>query len=344
MADEEMMASNWNRFKKEAGWVGLVISVLVGQATCTNVLKPVISGMTIDSHGWELFLRVFVATTPLTIAAVIFFSLAFAGQLKNGVQILVAGAFALLGGLAIGEGLGNSSGIDPYKAENFISSFGGGHPLVRAFMTIVWFLTAYYQTYGWANFASSIILGAFFGKWGAWLRLESQSPSGRWGKAGVLETKSLPINKPGTIPQAQPFMAPLRKTLAASTSDIHSLKGRVINLRFYEGGDMPPLSERAFSELFEATTARFICCQLDLTYQASGHQRAVPVRFVFHRNDGKVFGESSLTIQIPPGSTEICESGGVGWSDPGNWPGGRYRVECQANGMVIGKGTFMVKQ
>jgi hypothetical protein len=171
MAEEaNAPASAWDRFKSEGGWLALIISALVGQATITGLLTAAVDPPSLDIEGARLFWQVFLVTTPLTVAGVIFFGLVFAGVLNNGYHVVMAGAASLGLGLFIGTALGSTGGIDLDAA--FAATAGNSGP-AGATKTIWWYLSAYYQLYGIGYFASSILLGGFFGKWAAWLIKEA---------------------------------------------------------------------------------------------------------------------------------------------------------------------------
>lgn len=168
MAAQEAPPSAWERFNSEFGWVALVISALLGQLTVMALLTAMVEGPGgVSLEGVQLFLQVLLVTTPLTIAAIIFFALAFGNVIANGYHLLWAGVGALFGGALIGTALGSSGNIDLDAAYD-ITGGAGSSPAGLA-NAILWFLTAYFQLYGFQFFVASIILGGFFGKWAAWL-------------------------------------------------------------------------------------------------------------------------------------------------------------------------------
>jgi hypothetical protein len=171
MSAPEAPPSAWERFNSEFGWVVLVITALLGQLTVLALLTAVVEGPGgVSLEGAQVFWQVFLVTTPLTIAAIIFFAIVFAGVISSGYHLLWAGAGGLVAGAAIGTGLGTAGNIKLDAAYD-ITGGAGSSPTGLA-NTILWFLTAYFQLYGFQFFVASIILGAFFGKWAAWLYRE----------------------------------------------------------------------------------------------------------------------------------------------------------------------------
>jgi hypothetical protein len=167
MAGEEQ-PSPGKRFSNEAAWVALVIGVILGTAGATEAVGALFESPTFDAEDAVLFGQVFWVTLPFTIGAVVFSALLFADAIKSGIHLLWAGALCLVGGAAFGTAIGSAGNVD-LEAAGLQVQGGGPTGLAK---TIWWFLTAYYQLYGWAYFVSAVLLGVLFGKWAAWLYRE----------------------------------------------------------------------------------------------------------------------------------------------------------------------------
>jgi hypothetical protein len=169
MAGEEQPSPTpGQRFSNEAGWVALAVGVVLGTAGATEVIGALFESPTFDAAGAVLFWQVFWVTLPFTIGAVVFSALLFADVIKSGIHLLWAGALCLVGGAMIGTAIGSAGNVDLDAAA--LQVHGGGPTGLAS--AIWWFLTAYYQLYGWAYFVSAMLLGLLFGKWAAWLYRE----------------------------------------------------------------------------------------------------------------------------------------------------------------------------
>lgn len=165
MAADAAVKSGWDRFRSSGGWVVLILTLIFGTATIDAVVAAVTDGPSLDIEGAVLILQVFLLTFPFAVGVLVFTALAAAEKLKSGIHLLWAGALCLVVGAALGTALGSAGNVNLDEAAVYVH---GGGPSQLA-ESIWWFLTAYYQLYGWQYFVAAIVVGVFFGYWAAWL-------------------------------------------------------------------------------------------------------------------------------------------------------------------------------
>jgi serine/threonine protein kinase len=145
---------------------------------------------------------------------------------------------------------------------------------------------------------------------------------------------------PTNIPQPQPT-APA--ATPASEWDIPSLQANIESLRFFEGPQQqPPHEGRVYSQRFAQSKARYIYYELNLEY--AEHSQAVDfvLDVIYRSPDGSVFAELTGNHRIEADWTSSWHSKGWGWSDPGKWPIGTYRVEMYVAGELVATGSFEI--
>ncbi len=115
--------------------------------------------------------------------------------------------------------------------------------------------------------------------------------------------------------------------------------------RFY-GADYnePPVEKRNFTTVFNKNQAKYIWCQINvnnLAYEKEAHTHKVVWRY--YKPDGTLHGETSNSFEIKPSWKEAWIGSGWGWSDPGYWATGVYRVDVHIDNRKVSSRHFAVK-
>jgi hypothetical protein len=115
------------------------------------------------------------------------------------------------------------------------------------------------------------------------------------------------------------------------------------DLHFYEGGsDAVPSSERNYQSFFVSAETRFIWWESELSFPAPDELVSLSFEAVWYSPDGSVFGRKTYTANLQPNTTSTYFSSGRGWSEPGRWPPGEYRVELLREDATVASGSFEV--
>jgi hypothetical protein len=124
---------------------------------------------------------------------------------------------------------------------------------------------------------------------------------------------------------------------------IPSLRAEVAQLRFYASGpDQVSVSGRQYSTSFPAAQSQFIAFQVDLEHPPAEAAQTFTMVCTYTWPDGS---SSAVEVEghVEAGWTGSSHSGGKGWSEPGRWKVGEYRVSCMVDGRTIASGTFQVQ-
>jgi len=120
----------------------------------------------------------------------------------------------------------------------------------------------------------------------------------------------------------------------------------VLNIRFFEGGkSAPKTSERIYKENFDKKASRYIYTELrinNLQYKSKEHTHDVV--WYYYNPNGSLRGRIQGTFTVKPEWATSWIYRGWGWSDPGNWPVGTYRVKLIVDGIQVGDKTFIIKK
>jgi hypothetical protein len=116
------------------------------------------------------------------------------------------------------------------------------------------------------------------------------------------------------------------------------------NVQFFEGPYNSTLdrSKRVYRYSFDRFRARTIYWELDLTFPPPGQRIDFPIDAVWRRSD-----ESEMTRQNLPAHVEATWGSswhtlGYGYSEPGHWTPGTYRVDFYYGNTKVASGTFQI--
>lgn len=126
---------------------------------------------------------------------------------------------------------------------------------------------------------------------------------------------------------------------------IGPLAATVVNLRFFEKGAGETVAEgrRRFGDEFPQATTRFVFFELALTHPAPGTRKTFNLHAICRRPNGSTFGEGDFSTVIEPNWSKSTHVYGWGFSEPGQWEPGRYRVEVSFEGTRIAAASFVIE-
>ena len=125
--------------------------------------------------------------------------------------------------------------------------------------------------------------------------------------------------------------------------DIPSLKATVTAVKFYEGGDDGVYhGRRRYSTSFSASPTRYIWWELNLKHPAPGSRLNFKVEAVYYNPDGSEFGRSEKNTYLQKDWISSHHTYGLGWSVPGKWKPGKYRVDLFIEGQKVACGEFEI--
>ncbi len=141
----------------EAGWVGLVLSGLLGQLGLSALIGAIVEPPQADIGTVKVMMSVFLVTAPLTIALAIFAGAAFTGSVRGGPPLLAFLALCLVVGMLVGNGIGGAV-LTPEEAAAVVDEAGLQSGVAQI-------LARYHAAYGGATFLASAVLGGALGRW-----------------------------------------------------------------------------------------------------------------------------------------------------------------------------------
>ena len=129
---------------------------------------------------------------------------------------------------------------------------------------------------------------------------------------------------------------------ASSFGYIPAIEAQATNLRFFESPfNIVPDEKRVYAQGFDASTARYIAWELNLTHPAPGRRIEYVINGVYYNADGSVLGRHSHgDAYVQTDWTSSSQASSLGWSQPGNWQVGVYRVELSVEGVLVAVGEF----
>ena len=146
---------------------------------------------------------------------------------------------------------------------------------------------------------------------------------------------------PALTPGPTDDQAPLPATELAG--EIVSLNARILGLRFFESSVAGvPRDRRVYARSFPRSTTRFISWELSLAFPTPDRETALSINSAFIQNDESMFSQQSAEVAIQAGWTSLWHSVGSGWTDPGQWDVGLYRVELSIGNALAAKAWFRI--
>ena len=123
-----------------------------------------------------------------------------------------------------------------------------------------------------------------------------------------------------------------------------SLKAEVTELNFFEGGyGNIKLGQRDYKKRFPAASSKVIQWELNLEFPKPGKKICFDIIAIYYRHDGSEFGRQTKRKScIKENWTNSVHSWGKGWSQPGNWKPGTYRVDLYIKNQLVASGSFYI--
>jgi len=118
----------------------------------------------------------------------------------------------------------------------------------------------------------------------------------------------------------------------------------VLKIRFFEGGkSAPKSSQRIYQENFDKKTSRYIYMELrinNLQHKSKEHKHDLV--WFYYNPDGSLRGRLEGTFIVKSKWRTAWRSRGWGWSEPGKWPVGTYRVKLFVDKVLVGDKKFSI--
>jgi len=116
------------------------------------------------------------------------------------------------------------------------------------------------------------------------------------------------------------------------------------SVKLFEGGaEDVPEDQRVYGASFPRSKARYIYFSINaknLLYRNRTQKPFVGGRYYYP--DGSLMGEAKINIEIPADWAEADLWNAWGWSEPGKWSLGTYRVEIWFGNTKVGEGRFNI--
>ncbi|MDR4497770.1 MAG: tetratricopeptide repeat protein [Candidatus Scalindua sp.] len=124
---------------------------------------------------------------------------------------------------------------------------------------------------------------------------------------------------------------------------IPSMNARVAGLRFYEtGNSWKPCGKGEYGTSFSRSTTRNVNWELSLNYPSPTKKSYFTITAEYYDPHGNIIIRQSKESSIQPGRTSSSHFHGYGWSQPGKWETGTYRVDIIVEGQKVASGSFAV--
>ena len=125
---------------------------------------------------------------------------------------------------------------------------------------------------------------------------------------------------------------------------ISSLNAKVTGLRFYEGGyGKVPYKQRDYGSEFPKSSTRYVWWELGFEYPKGSPRTDFEVLAIYYKADGSIFGQhNKRNFYIDPAHTSVVYAHGRGWSEPGNWAVGTYRVDLFIKDQKVASDSFSI--
>ena len=114
-------------------------------------------------------------------------------------------------------------------------------------------------------------------------------------------------------------------------------------LKFFESEvNPPPLGSRVYSTQFNHRTTRYVSWELSFACPASSSPISFTINSTYYYPNGTVFSSPTMQATVNAGWPNAVFNAGWGWTRPGNWRRGTFRVDLAVNGNHIASGYFTI--
>jgi len=133
-------------------------------------------------------------------------------------------------------------------------------------------------------------------------------------------------------------------TIVLNAADVADTDLRIAGLRFFPVEDeLPPKTERDYTDVFETADTRRIGVELEFTHSPIGRAIEVPVACHYYWPDGQVMPPAQMNYQPGPAWPGGYSAANMGWDEAGKWPTGHYVVVCLIAGRPAVVNRFEVR-
>ncbi len=112
-------------------------------------------------------------------------------------------------------------------------------------------------------------------------------------------------------------------------------------LNFFEAG--LDVNNKVFNKTFDRSQVRYIYAQVDFKNKKYGEEDWITnFKFKYYKPNGLVWTDLSPNTVVESTWEDAYAHSGWGWSNPGYWGGGRYKVEVWDGDQLVGEDYFSV--
>ena len=150
------------------------------------------------------------------------------------------------------------------------------------------------------------------------------------------------------ITRSAPTPIPTATPAAFTPENYHGyiplLDAYVSDIGFFESPlDLRPESERVYADKFDQASARYIAWELHFDFPNPAYRTEFEIDAIYYREDGSEFSRHSANMYVEPWWDTAFRSSGWGWTDPGIWERGIFRVDLSVEGTLVAIGEFQVR-
>jgi hypothetical protein len=145
----------------------------------------------------------------------------------------------------------------------------------------------------------------------------------------------------GAIGNTQPSSTPRDE----GSGSIDSLKAKVTEVKFFEGGENPPAKDqRSYGARFSRTATRYVYFELDLEHPKPATRQDFIVESRWFGPLGEEIFRGHLQTGISEDWTSSWHMYGYGWKETSSstWAAGDYSVDLYVDGIKIASGSFSI--
>jgi len=149
---------------------------------------------------------------------------------------------------------------------------------------------------------------------------------------------------PADPPKDNPAPAQEPPPLANPSAGIPIPGIKVSAVQFFEGPHDLTLekSQRVYRYSFDRFISRAIYWELDLNFPPPGRRIDFQVDAVWYKSDGSEMNRQTIPAFVFPEWGSSWHTLGYGYTEPGHWTPGTYRVDIYFKTMRIASGTFQI--
>lgn len=152
---------------------------------------------------------------------------------------------------------------------------------------------------------------------------------------GDLELQDLWVN--GTEAGTRPGREKTPGRAATPDNDF-----KIVGIRFFEAGSVKPHSSKRYYETqFPKADTRSVWTEVEIAANRPRPKRH-GIEWIYHGPDGNEQGRMKWRFLLGQGEPSLTIERGWGWTEPGNWVPGTYRVEVRIDGNTVGEKRFNI--